>query len=117
MRIEDTDSFTQSYIESLLWSSDPLDGTWDDASPSPELIERAYHECKVFRYRAQPYLDAEPSQPNDDMAGHDFALTRNHHGAGFWDGDWPRYGGLLTKIADSFGEVEVYLGDDGQLHT
>ena len=26
--------------------------------------------------------------PVDEYAGHDFWLTRNGHGAGFWDGDW-----------------------------
>lgn len=36
----------------------------------------------------------------------DFYLTRNGHGAGFWDGDYPdEVGRKLTDIAHGFGEV------------
>ena len=54
--------------------------------------------------------------------GHDFLLTRNHHGAGFWDraptGDkrHDRTGQKLTAIARTFGEQDAYLGDDGLIH-
>lgn len=51
------------------------------------------------------------------QAGHDFALTRNGHGAGFWDGDWPVYGDLLTKASESFGEIDPYAGDDGLIYS
>lgn len=45
--------------------------------------------------------------------GHDFWLTRNGHGAGFWDGDWGEENGkVLTELARSFGEFFVYLGND-----
>lgn len=123
MKIDECDYFTRSYIEALLWSShDDEVPEWDALPPSPELIERAHHECRAFLYRAQWMIDAEPDPPDScgdvmEQAGHDFALTRNDHGAGFWDGDWPTYGDRLTKVAKSFGEVNVYLGDDGLLHT
>lgn len=45
----------------------------------------------------------------DEMgrAGHDFWLTRNGHGAGFGDGDWPEEAGeKLSEAARSFGGVE-----------
>jgi hypothetical protein len=49
-------------------------------------------------------------------AGHDFALTRNGHGAGFWDGDWPEPAATeLTKLSKEYGEVDLYVGDDGLL--
>jgi hypothetical protein len=53
----------------------------------------------------------------DDLsnAGHDFHLTRNHHGAGFWDGDWGELGGRLTEAAHTYGSCEVYQFDDGSL--
>ncbi len=38
----------------------------------------------------------------------DFWLTRNRHGAGFWDGDYPDgIGERLSDIAHGFGEVWV----------
>jgi len=36
----------------------------------------------------------------------DFWLTRNGHGAGFWDGGWD-HGDELAEIAHSFGECSV----------
>jgi hypothetical protein len=52
------------------------------------------------------------------MAGHDFWLTRNGHGAGFWDGDLSEdVGNALTEAAKKFGECHLYVGDDGQIYT
>ena len=49
-----------------------------------------------------------------------FWLTRNHHGCGFWDGDWDNEefeaGAKLTKIANNFAEVNLYFGDDGKIY-
>jgi len=47
---------------------------------------------------------------------HDFWYTRNEHGTGFWNGDYEE-GDALTKIADSFGEVYAYEGDDHLLYS
>ena len=48
--------------------------------------------------------------------GHDFWLTRNREGAGFWDGFWGEDGDTLTELAQEFPEVDVYVGDDGLLY-
>lgn len=51
------------------------------------------------------------------QAMHDFFLTRNGHGAGFWDGDWPEAEGkILTAVSKSFGESQPYVGDDGLIY-
>lgn len=52
--------------------------------------------------------------------GHDLWLTRNGHGAGFWD-DPEYYGGkdnanLLTQKAQALGETDFYKGDDGLMY-
>lgn len=113
----DIKTFTLAYLESLIWSSDPQDGSWSDANASPDMRRRAEAECLAFLYRVGVYIDTEPTKPGMEQAGHDFALTRNRHGAGFWDGDWPVYGDLLTGVSHSFGEVDVYIGDDGLLYS
>ena len=54
-----------------------------------------------------------------DQIGHDFWLTRNHHGAGFWDRPGLKDGGLgdaLTKAAQEFKEYDLYIGDDGKVY-
>jgi hypothetical protein len=57
-----------------------------------------------------------PKHPVMEYAGHDFWLTRNHHGAGFWDGDWEQSAGeKLTALAESFGEFNLYT-HEGIIH-
>jgi hypothetical protein len=37
--------------------------------------------------------------------------------SGFWDGDYPEpLGKQLTDLAHEFGEVELYVGEDGKLY-
>lgn len=47
------------------------------------------------------------------MAGHDYALTRNGHGAGFWDRGIGDLGDLLTGAASAYGESGLYPTDHG----
>lgn len=48
--------------------------------------------------------------------GHDFWLTRNRYGAGFWDRGNGEAGDLLTKASHPYGECIFYVGDDNRLH-
>jgi hypothetical protein len=51
------------------------------------------------------------------QAGHDFWLTRNGHGAGFWDGDWNESAAsALDAGAKEFGDFDLYVGDDGVIY-
>ena len=53
----------------------------------------------------------------DERAGQDFWLTRNGHGCGFWDGDWAEPAATkLTEASKAFGEVSLYIGDDGLIY-
>lgn len=49
-------------------------------------------------------------------AGHDFWLTRCGHGCGFWDRDLGELGDRLSDAARAFGEVWMYVGDDGKVY-
>ena len=53
----------------------------------------------------------EPAQ-----AGHDFWLTRNRHGAGFWDRGLGERGQRLTDAAHVYGESYLSIGDDGKVY-
>lgn len=50
-----------------------------------------------------------------ELAGHDFALTRNGHGAGFWDRGLGEVGERLSDLARLYGESSWYVGDDGSV--
>jgi hypothetical protein len=116
-RLTDQDiemTFTYSYIECLLWSSseDEISECASYLDLADETLSKIKEDCKNFAKKARIYFTPD----NLEQMGHDFALTRNHQGAGFWDGDWPGIGNKLTKIAQSFPEQETYSGDDRKIY-
>ena len=112
------DEFTLAYVEAALWSScdesgTPLDKNYGILECAPATLERMQADCLVFE-RANA---ADMEVRNAESAGHDFWLTRNRHGAGYWDGDWPKeVGERLTKAAHAFREIDLYIGDDGLIY-
>jgi hypothetical protein len=112
-----TDSFTWAYIDCALWSSldddgVPLDTNHDATDLAPEALERMKCDCAAFQVQNWDSICGNLSR-----AGHDFWLTRNGHGAGFWDGDWPEeMGEDLTEACKLWGEADLYLGDDGRIY-
>lgn len=46
-----------------------------------------------------------------EQVGHDFILTTNGHGAGFWDRGLP-YGNELTELCKPFGTISAYLDEE-----
>lgn len=110
-------TFLQAYITCALWSSAddagrPLDGLGLELSD--ELTELMTLEARLFEIKNACYYKEHLS---DAQAGHDFWLTRNGHGTGFWDRDLPDgLGDLLTKKAKAFGMCDLYVGDDGKLY-
>lgn len=64
------------------------------------------HDCKEFLEIIEEAIGLAPSDYS--KAGHDFWFTRNHHGAGFWDGDWGDDGRELTDLAHQFSECYIW---------
>jgi hypothetical protein len=118
------DNFTRAYIEAAIWSSDDehaeaLDRNYDIEDFAPETLAKIVKDCEQFQSDNRELIDSADYQtcyPRDEMAGHDFWLTRNHHGAGFWDRGLGEIGQKLTKAAHAFGECDIYVGDDGKLY-
>lgn len=114
------DTFTAAYLLAALWSSTddggaPLDRDHTIADLAPETIRDAERDCAAFRETYGASLDA--SGAPEAQHGHDFWLTRNRHGAGFWDRGYPKaVSDALTAGAHGFGELDLYIGDDGQIY-
>jgi hypothetical protein len=120
------DDFTHGYLAAALWAETddndtPLDSLYSIEDFAPEAMTRAVADCAKFQADNSETL-ARVEYPRNDFndmahAGHDFWLTRNGHGAGFWDGDLPDdIGDALTKASKQFGQVDIYPGDDGKLY-
>jgi hypothetical protein len=117
------DTFLASYIETALWSSTDDDGTpldsakYADAELADETLAKMTADCIAFEKRAEILFDAAKYTERRERVAHDFWLTRNHHGAGFWDGDYPEpLATQLTDLAQSFKECDLYVGDDGKFY-
>ena len=121
------EQFINAYIEAALWSGTDLssgdenssyEDTFEDEgyTPddiSPELMSHIKDNCYSFFNMMKQQIGT-----NYEQAGHDFWLTRNGHGAGFWDR--PEVYGekeakLLTATSKDFGE-ENWYSDDDQIH-
>lgn len=109
------DQFTLAYIECALWSSTDDDGEPLDSGEhelAQETIDAMATDCAEFqRAHSELLEDLSSSQ-----AGHDFWLTRNRHGAGFWDRGLGAKGDELTKWAHAWGSCDPYIGDDGLIY-
>lgn len=68
-----------------------------------KTIREAIEVCDAFKESAGSLLD----EWEDEQAGHDLWLTRNGHGAGFWDRGRAA-GDELTKLAKPYGEAHVW---------
>lgn len=124
------DYFSGAYIQAALWSTtreteDSPDRPLSEDFSISDLDRRTFsamaHDCWKFQQENAELLKqayaAIPGPADDSQAGHDFWLTRNHHGAGFWDRGYPKaLGDALTKAAHAYGECDLYIGDDGLLH-
>jgi hypothetical protein len=83
----------------------------------PDFIRQARADCLKFQRDCWELLDedSEPTAATLAHAGRDFWYTRNGHGCGFWDGDWPEpQGTRLTDAAHAYGEVYAQVFADGR---
>ena len=113
------------YFVTMLWSStdmddeddEPLDKNYDIGDISEELKQSSKKDLDLF-YKKAEEKGVDLSQYKDDAIGHNFWLTRNGHGAGFWDSNEfdEKDRKTLTEISKTFNEVHPYAGDDGKIY-
>jgi hypothetical protein len=119
--------FVNAYVACALWSStdqtneqggESLDRNYDARDIAPVTMLRIVKECLEFSILCEDDIAQWDGKGTaEEQAGHDFWLTRNGHGAGFWDGDWPEGAGQrLTDASKCYGEINLYADDDGLLY-
>jgi hypothetical protein len=120
------DNFTRGYLVGALWSStdddgEPLDDEFDVDDFAPSAVAAAIKSCTKFQKECAELLnqayDSEEERYDEMQAGTDFWLTRNGHGTGFRERDLgDDVGHDLATVARKYGEVYIYVGDDGHIH-
>jgi hypothetical protein len=109
------------YIECLLWSEtddngEPFDSNYNKDDISKEALSTITKSVNDFLNYADVKALVESVNMESGQIGHDFCLTRNGHGVGFWDRDLCDIGDKLTEYSEFFGNMHLYTGDDNKLH-
>jgi hypothetical protein len=128
----DNAAFLRAYIECALWSTtgpeeephacENLDDLFSAEDIAPECLESMRADCDDFIAAnaddLRDYCEKMRSEEwsGEERAGHDFWLTRNGHGAGFWDRGLGDLGDRLADAARVYGGVDLYPGDDGKIY-
>lgn len=93
----------------------PFDAHFSPQDIAVPALLRLQADALTFFWRAHPFLGKSVELKEGGgidpwcHAGVDYWLTRNSHGAGFWDGDWPTYGAMFTKLSKSMGCLRLDL--------
>lgn len=104
-------SFLGGYLECALWTAEHDEATIFDFDP--DTLTEAKSLCDRFEAENAEALERyyEKTNRTASSAGHDLWLTRNGHGAGFWD----RVEGDafldLCAAAKALGEAYVIIHD------
>jgi len=114
------DDFTRGYMEAAEWTDcgDDNEEMLDADEFAPEFVARAKKDCADFVAANAALLERYQEVTGRDMAsaGTDFWLTRNGHGAGFWDRGNDPCLTALTEASKVYREVCLYVGDDGLIY-
>jgi hypothetical protein len=118
----DLDAFTQGYISGAFFTECHADNPeLEDAEFSdldPATLAAIIEDCADWQAANRAALDeasAVREGYDDERAGTDYWLTRNGHGAGFWDRGLGDVGDRLSA-ACRYSSVDVYRGDDGKVY-
>lgn len=122
------DEFTRAYIEAAFWTSTdesdesggrPMDENYGFQDLDEQSVQEIIQDCQKFQEENAADLEefselmSGKEWSGMEQAGHDFWLTRNGHGVGFWDRDAGEVGERLTKASEAFGEAYLFVNDDG----
>lgn len=120
MTPSDLDDFTRGYFEAMEFTdcNEDREEMVDAVAFSPALVESAKSDCRDFQESNEALLARYCEVTGRDMesAGVDFWLTRNGHGAGFWDRGCDPCLDALTRESKVYGSVDLYCGDDSLIY-
>ncbi len=106
-----------AYLECALWASTDDDGRPMDRIDNPldESVRVAAERDLGEFYAAIRRAGIDRDDWSDEQLGCDFWLSRNGHGAGFLDRGFYS-DDALQSLAKTFGQRDLYIGDDGKIH-
>lgn len=124
------ETMLRAYIDCALRSTNdesdesggvPMDTNYSADDITPDCLAKMRADVEKFaKENARDIGRWDGIASPETQAGHDFWLTRNGHGAGFWESEWTDLptnpGARLDAAAKRLGEVSLYVGDDGLIY-
>lgn len=115
--------FLDGYLECLLWcgvfketDEGPEDRgeLYDEAEIDNAAMKEIVEDCAAFYEVNAEAMAILIEHHNTDWGrmGHDFYLSRNGHGTGFWDRGYGEMGDMLHKEAKVYGSFTLFVGQD-----
>lgn len=122
MTAENKKEFFVGYLTTALWSStddngESLDNNYCIGDIEQSSRDEMKGDCDQWIGDNAALLSVaiEATGNTWKRAGHDYWLTRNGHGAGFWDGAWGQFGDDLTHASKTDGTCDLYVTDSGKI--
>lgn len=121
--LENIESFLNGFLECSLWASldddddVAFDYNYSISDFSDKALEKLKADCIEFLTMNNNYNKIKFNYDEFSTAGHDFFLSRNGHGAGFFDRNLTIKGmpksvcNDLQKDANTFKELNLYAKD------
>lgn len=119
-------AFVAAYLSAALWAetvppaheNDDEGGSFEFHNFGPNDIaplakRAAIRDCLLF-IGTNDLLLLKAGMPEEN--GYDFWLTRQHHGAGFWDRGYGKAGLALTEAAQVYSSLNLHIGADDMIH-
>jgi hypothetical protein len=112
-------AINEAYIQALIFTDVNDDSEWSESFTgdlSPEAMAKCNSDCCDFvdLLVKEGLFEKTLEVMTPEQIGHDFWLTRNGHGAGFWDRGNGELGETLSSLAKIYGDVSVY--QDGKFN-
>lgn len=105
-------------LTAALWTATHHNGTsletlgFAVANIDADVSESFAREAAEFCHKHASDLSGIEAQ----QVGHDFVLTRNGEGTGFWDRGLGARGDRLTQTCRDYGGFHLYIGDNNMLY-
>lgn len=121
LSLREWETCKEAHIEVALWAShyETPEGEYlklEDFEPAELLSACLDFDLVIFltRVNQEGLLENAIDAQSIEHIAHDFWLTRHHHGAGFWDGDYlpSSLGDRLTEISQEFDELYLTIDPD-----
>lgn len=114
---KELERFVSLYIEAIHFTDDDTDGIKKDTKIHSDAMISIENDCFAFLNSLEHKIGSQINPYEYPSLAAHFWLTRNGHGAGFWDGDWSEpFATIACDICGHMGESLSYLGDDNLLH-